>query len=267
MAHPQAAVVLGARNLGGAVTRALLADGVRVATVARTASDLAVLEEAGAVAAPGDASDPAELARALEEAAAKIGPPDLLVNAVSASRPPDDGAGFGGGPVTAASLDGFEGWTAAVARQAFVFLQAGARALEGRTGTLVQITGGSARRANPGRGLWAAGCAALRALTHAAALELREQGVHVALLIVDGTIESPKTRDFTAGAPREALVRQEDVADAVAFLAAQEPRGMSHELVLTPAGDRWVPLSLQSSRARLGCTRFGSPGIFGYSGG
>jgi hypothetical protein len=27
----------------------------------------------------------------------------------------------------------------------------------------------------------------------------------------------------------------------VSFLAAQEPRSYTHELMLTPMGDRWVP--------------------------
>jgi NAD(P)-dependent dehydrogenase (short-subunit alcohol dehydrogenase family) len=237
----ETAVVLGARNLGGAITRDLLARGVRVATVARTQADLALLEHEGAVPIPGDAEDAEDLSDALRRAAAAIGPPDLIVNAVSASRPPEDGSGFGGGPVAAASMAGFDGWAVAVARQAFVFLGAGAHALEGRVGALVQVTGGPARRANPRRGLVAAGGAAVRALTHAAAQELREAGIHVALLIVDGIIESPKTARLSAGLPVDALVRQEDVVEAVYFLATQSARGSTHELVITPVGDRWLP--------------------------
>jgi NAD(P)-dependent dehydrogenase (short-subunit alcohol dehydrogenase family) len=108
-------------------------------------------------------------------------------------------------------------------------------------GALIQITGGSSRRAMPGRGLWAAGAFASRALVQAAALELREEGIHAALLAVDATIESPKTADFTRNVPREALADMSEVARAVAFLVAQGVRGMTHELVVTPAGDRWVP--------------------------
>src|SRR5206468_2109793 len=72
-------------------------------------------------------------------------------------------------------------------------------------GTLVQITGGSSRRAFPGRGLWAAGAFATRALVQAAAQELRAHGIHVALLAVDATIESPKTAAFTRDVAPEAL--------------------------------------------------------------
>ena len=65
----------------------------------------------------------------------------------------------------------------------------------------MQITGGSSRRAMPGSGLWAAGAFATRALVQAAAQELREEGIHAALLAVDATIESPKTAAFTRDQP------------------------------------------------------------------
>ena len=130
---------------------------------------------------------------------------DAVVNAVSAYRAPRGGA-FGGGELAAADLDAFRGWTVAVAEQAFVFLSAGAAALQASGGgALVQITGGSSRRAYAGRGLWAAGAFATRALVQAAAQELRGQGIHVALLAVDATIDSPKTEAYTSDQPKEAL--------------------------------------------------------------
>ena len=233
-----AAVVLGARNLGGALTRDLLADGARVATVARTSDDLDALEAEGALGIRADAADPEQLRSAFEHAEATFGQLDLIVNAVSAARP--SGGGFGGALATA-SMDGFDGWAVPAARHAFVFLREGARALEGRGGTLIQIAGAPARRANPERGLIAAGMAGVRALAHASAQELRGSGIHVALLIVDGIIESPKTAQMSAGMPAGALIRPDDVAHAIRFLATQSPGGFTHELVITAAGDRWLP--------------------------
>ena len=244
------AVVLGARNLGGAITRDLLASGMRVATVARTQADLDTLSQAGAITVRADAADPGQLGDALCRAAAELGPLDLIVNAVSAARPPDDGTGFGGGAVTTASMAGFDGWTVPAARQAFVFLREGARALQGRGGTLIQITGAPARRANPQRGLIAAGMAAVRALTHATAQELRQDGVHVALLIVDGLIDSPKTAHMSAGLATDALVRQEDVVHAVRFLA--HPVAARHDTRTRHHGRRrpLAPLSDYEQRFR-----------------
>ena len=234
-----ALVVLGARNLGRAVLHHFRADGWEGAAVARSAASLEGIDGLGLRA---DAADPEALRAALAEARERLGGLDLIVNAVSASRPPQGGGPFGGGPLAEATVEGFRGWSAAVAEQAFVFLSEGGKALRASGGgTLIQLTGGSARRAMPGRGLWASGAAATRALTHAAAQEWRAEGIHVALLVVDATIDSPKTEERLRGKPQVESAAQEDVARAVAALAAQSPRGYTHELVITPAGDRWVP--------------------------
>lgn len=235
------ALVLGSRNLGGAIVAHLLERGWGAAAVARSEESLGAVREKGGTAITADASDSDDLDRALAEARAALGGLDLVVNAVSAARRPE-GEPFGGGPLAEATLEGFRGWAGAVAEQSFVFLSRGTRALrESGGGSLIQVTGGSSRRAMPGKGPWAAGAFASRALVQAAAQELRGEGIHVALLVVDATIESPKTVDRTRETPRVALARQEDVAEAVEYLALQGPRAMTHELVLTPAGDRWVP--------------------------
>ena len=234
-------VVLGARNLGGAIIDHFLAHGWNAAGVARSEDTLAQVRERGALAIAADASDPAELAQALATAREQLGSVDALVNAVTAARP--TGAGpFGGGQLAEADLDAFRGWTVAVAEQAFVFLSTGLAALrDSGGGALIQITGGSSRRAMPGRGLWAAGAFATRALVQAAAQELRGEGIHVALLAVDATIESPKTAAFTQSQPTDALADMGQVAEAVRFLVEQGARAYTHELTVTPAGERWVP--------------------------
>lgn len=234
-------VVLGARNLGGAIIDHFLDRGWNAAGVARSDDTLRRVRERGALAIAADAAHPTSLCEALSRARQKLGSLDAVVNAVGAARPSAAGP-FGGGPLAEADLDAFRGWTVAVAEQAFVFLSAGAAALRQQgAGALVQITGGSARRAIPGKGLWAAGAFATRALVQAAAQELREEGIHAALLMVDATIESPKTAAFTRGMPRAALADMAQVATAVSFLVTQQPRSFTHELVVTPAGERWVP--------------------------
>lgn len=233
-------VVLGARNLGGAIIDHFVERGWRAAGVARSEDTLAGVRSRGALALEADAADPDSLRGALNQARSELGSLDAVINAVSAARPTGSGP-FGGGELAQADVEAFRGWTVAVAEQAFVFLSEGAAALRESGGALIQITGGSSRRAMPGRGLWAAGAFATRALVQAAALELRAVGIHVALLAVDATIESPKTEAFTREAPREALADMGEVARAVSFLVEQGPRALTHELVVTPSGERWVP--------------------------
>jgi NAD(P)-dependent dehydrogenase (short-subunit alcohol dehydrogenase family) len=234
-------VVLGARNLGGAIIDHFRELGWNAAGVARTQDTLDSVRQRGALAIQADAADMGSLSQALAAAREEFGALDAVVNAVAAARPRDAGP-FGGGPLAEADVDAFRGWTVAVAEQAFVFLSVGGAALrQSGGGALVQITGGSSRRAMPGKGLWAAGAFATRALVQAAALELRQEGIHAALLAVDATIESPKTEAFTREVPRQALGEMGQVARAVSFLVDQEPRSYTHELVVTPAGDQWVP--------------------------
>src|SRR3954466_8398176 len=99
-----ALVVLGARNLGGAILQHHLAAGWQGGAVARSDDTLESVRAAGGAppqggaAGPGglplqaDAADPGSLRGALERARAEFGSLDLIVNAVSAARPP------GGGP-------------------------------------------------------------------------------------------------------------------------------------------------------------------------
>jgi len=234
-------VVLGARNLGGAIIDHFLERGWSAAGVARSEDTLAQVTERGALAVAADAADPKSLRGALARAREEYGSLDAVINAVSASRARGSGP-FGGGELAQADVDAFRDWTVSVAEQAFVFLSEGAAALRAcGGGALIQITGGSSRRAMPGRGLWAAGAFATRALVQAAAQELRAGGIHVALLAVDATIDSPKTQAFTRDQPREALADMGEVAQAVSYLVEQGPRALTHELVVTPAGERWVP--------------------------
>jgi 3-oxoacyl-[acyl-carrier protein] reductase len=238
---PKTIVVLGARNLGGAIVDHFLGLGWNAAGVAQSEDTLEAVAARGALAVKADASEVESLSTALGTAREQYGSLDAIVNAVSAARPPKAGP-FGGGDLADADLDAFRGWTVAVAEQAFVFLSAGATALkDAGGGALIQVTGGSSRRAIPGKGLWAAGAFATKALVHAAAQELRAQGVHVALLAVDATIESPKTAAYTSGQPPESLGDMGQIAEAVAFLVQQRPRAFTHELVVTPAGETWLP--------------------------
>jgi NAD(P)-dependent dehydrogenase (short-subunit alcohol dehydrogenase family) len=237
----RSAVVFGARNLGRAVIELLVSDGWAVTGVARSQSTLEGVRAAGALALEGDVTDPASVYAVLEQAADAHGGVDLMVNAAAAYGGDRSGP-FGGGPIAEAAPDGFDSWSAAPVRAAFSFLSAGGRfaVAQGRPATLIQVTGGSARRAMPGRGLWAAGAFGVRAITNAAALELRPSGIQVTLLIVDAGIQ-PVDGSSRPGFAPEALADPHRIADAVLFLANQDARSATHELQLTPLAENWTP--------------------------
>jgi NAD(P)-dependent dehydrogenase (short-subunit alcohol dehydrogenase family) len=234
-------LVFGARNLGAATIATLIDHGWAVAGVARSDATLEKISAAGALALRADVTDQDSVRAALERVAAEHGAVDLVVNAASAYGGTRSGP-FGGGPIAEAPADAFDAWASAPARSAFSFLSATAGFLlaQGRPATAIQVTGGSSRRAIPGRGLWAAGAFGVRAITQAAALELRGQGIHVALLIVDAGIEPITGADVSDGV-RQTLADPREVAEAVRFLADQGSRAATHELQVTPLAETWVP--------------------------
>ena len=230
--------MFGARNLGRAVIELLCAEGWTVAGVARSEATLAGVTAAGALALRADVTDQTSVREVLEQVAAAQGGVDLVVNAASAYGGDRSGP-FGGGPIADAPPDAFDSWAAAPSRSAFSFLSASGAFLlaQGTPATIVQVTGGSSRRAAAGRGLWAAGAFGVRAITQAAALELREQGIHVALLIIDAGIQP-----IDDGQPaQDASADPRELAAAVLFLADQGARAATHELQVTPLAERWVP--------------------------
>lgn len=239
MSGPPVLVVFGARNVGRAIVADRLAAGWRALAVARGAETLDALADAhpGVATMRGDAADHAVVAEALGRAERDLGGLDLVVNATT-SVPRDHS--FGGGPIAAAPPGRLDSWIAGFLPAAWAILRGAGAAMERRgAGTLIQVSGGSARRAMPGRGPWAAAQSGARALTLALAQELRPRGVHVALLVADGIIQTE--RNPMEGRPAEDSLAPADVAAAVAYLASQSPRGWTHELVITPAGDTWVP--------------------------
>ncbi len=231
-----AALVIGARNFGFAIIERLLADGWDVAGGAVSSETLDRVRGVGAHAIETDVTDQASVLAALGEVTARFGRVGLVVNAASPYAAGGGTGPFGGGTMAESEPDGLDRWTISPARGAHAFLSASARFLteQGGPATVIQVTGGSSRRAMPGRGLWAAGAFAVRALTQAAALELRAQEIHVALLIVDAGIDRSGEGDaHTADQP--------SLAGAIAYLASQSPRAMTHELQVTPALDNWTP--------------------------
>ena len=237
-------VVLGARNLGGAIVDRFLADGWSAAAIAQSDDTLAAIRARGATAVRADVTDPDALASAIAEAQAALPSMDALVNAVSLA-PFRPGAPWGGGPIADSGPDDVEAWCIATARLCASFLALGARALRAGEGggTLVQVSNAASRRPVQGGGLWSAAQHAARAMTHAASLELRGEGIHVCFLVVEAAIDSPKSRPRMEqdGIPPDASVDMAAIADAAAYVVAQGPRGQSYELDLTASLAPWTP--------------------------
>jgi len=234
-----AILTLGARNLGGTIVDRFASVGWDVATVSLSeeTADAVRQRHPDVLAFAADAGDPEALGRIVDRIREEFGTLDVAVNAVSPR-----GGGPGSGAIVDAPADAIDRYARELVPEVFTFFRVcGAALAERGEGTLIQVTGGSARRAMRGKGAWAAGAFATRALSQAAALELREEGVHAALLVVDGVIASGKSAEALENESDDASVAEDDVVAAIEYLSGQSPRAWSHELVITPRGDRWVP--------------------------
>ena len=75
----------------------------------------------------------------------------------------------------------------------------------------------------------------MRTLAQVLTEEYSEHGVHVANIVIDGTIDSPGTRALPRNQNRRDLViNPTKIADAFWYLHTQDPSCWSHEIQLTP---------------------------------
>ncbi len=237
-ARARTAVVFGARHLGRSIAAHLDAAGWSVAAAARTPDTIEAFTEAlprvaGTVA---DLGEPGAAAGVLDDARDRFGGLDLVVNAIAdphvsaaaLSRERDEGAHL-------------ESTIGAAITPVHNVVDATLRVLQRqRRGCFVQITGGLALRAQPGTGALAATGYATRALVEGVVPDARDHGVHVALLVIRGMIESELTADSLRGQEPNASMTDADVTAAIDLLVAQgDGRAWTHELVLTPPRARW----------------------------
>jgi NAD(P)-dependent dehydrogenase (short-subunit alcohol dehydrogenase family) len=80
---------------------------------------------------------------------------------------------------------------------------------------------------------------AQRVLAESLARGLWPQGIHVALIVIDGVVDLPRTRKQMKDKPDAFFVAPDDVAATAAFLAAQPRSAWTFELESRPFGETW----------------------------
>ena len=71
------------------------------------------------------------------------------------------------------------------------------------------------------------------------ARHLGPQGIHVSIVIVDGVIDIPRTREFLPDRPDSEFLRPEDIAESTFQLTCQERSAWTFELDVRPFGEKW----------------------------
>jgi NAD(P)-dependent dehydrogenase (short-subunit alcohol dehydrogenase family) len=109
---------------------------------------------------------------------------------------------------------------------------------EGR-GSIVFIGATASRRGGIKTAAFAPAKAAQRSLAESMARKLWPQGIHVAIVIVDGVVDLPGSRNQMPDQPEDAFVSPAALADAVHGLTAQDRRGWSFEIEVRPFLESW----------------------------
>lgn len=221
----------GAAGLGAGIARKFDREGYRVGVLdldpARTTEAAAALTNGVALVA--DVTDEA----AVEAAFASFGAPDVLVN----------NAGIlSVGPLLEQSPAQFSRVLDVHVKGTYTCAWVAAKTMQGRGGSIVNITSINAITPGPGSGAYPAAKAAIAKLTEHMAIEWGPLGIRVNSVapgFIDGGMSAPfyadpKVRALRGGAvPNGGLGTAEDIAEAVWYLASDNARYVNgHQLVV-----------------------------------
>jgi NAD(P)-dependent dehydrogenase (short-subunit alcohol dehydrogenase family) len=81
--------------------------------------------------------------------------------------------------------------------------------------------------------------AAQRSFAEALSRQYGAKGIHVALIVIDGADDLPRTRARMPDKPDEFFVKPDDVAGTAAMLVAQPRSAWTFELEARPFGETW----------------------------
>ena len=239
------ALVTGAsRGIGRAVAERLAKDGARVVvnfarnTEAAQETVAAIQAEGGeAVAEQADLSQAAEVTRLFDAVTDRFGRLDVLVNNAGV---------YEARPLDRVDEDHFTGLFDINVLAVLLASREAARRIGDGGGRIINLSSGAARAAVPGGSVYAASKAAVEALTRCHAAELGPRGITVNA-VAPGFTESDM---LDMALPSEArgmmigltalgrLGRPEDIADVVAFLASDDARWITGEVIGANGGLR-----------------------------
>ncbi len=106
-------------------------------------------------------------------------------------------------------------------------------------GNIVVIGATSSRRGVARTAAFAPAKAAQKSLTESMARHLWPQHIHVALVIVDGVVDLPRTRTMMKDKPDDFFVAPDDLADTAFHLTTQPRSAWSFEVEARPFKESW----------------------------
>jgi len=228
------AVVMGVGpGLGAAVARRFSREGFALGLMARREEELepiqAEIREDGGMASPisADATDPTSVASAFDEVRENLGAPEVFVyNAGS----------FQMGDILEITPEQFEDCWRVNCLGAFLGAQQVLpEMLENGHGTIIFTGATASLRGSERFSCLAVGKFGLRALAQSMAREFGPRGIHVAHVIIDGQINTPRVRKMNPDREESTMLSPESIAESYWQLHSQDPTAWTLELDLRPS--------------------------------
>lgn len=224
-------------GLGASVARRFAREGYAVALLARGEASLREVHEditrnggrAGVFSA--DAGEAGSVSAAFSRLRAELGPPEVLVYNAGAFQP---------GGILELDPAAFESaWRVNCLGGLLAAREALPAMLERGRGTLL-FTGATASLRGSARfaGL-AVGKFGLRALAQSLAREFGPRGIHVAHVVIDGQIDTPRVRAMMPGRDASTLLSPDAIAETYWQLHQQHPTAWTQELDLRSAPEKF----------------------------
>lgn len=232
------AAVLGVGpGLGASVARRFAREGLAIALLARREESVAgvrgEIEERGgtALSVAADATDPRSVSAAFERVRSELGDPGVFVYNAGA---------FQMGGVLEISPEKFDECFKANCAGAFYAAREVLPAMvEAGRGTVLFTGATAALRGSARFSALAVGKFGLRALAQSMAREFGPQGIHVAHVVVDGQIDTPRVREMSPDREEDTMLSPEAIAETYWRLHAQHRTAWTLEMDLRPSLERF----------------------------
>jgi NAD(P)-dependent dehydrogenase (short-subunit alcohol dehydrogenase family) len=234
---PTAVIVGAGPGLGLALARRFAREGFALSLVARQESTLAGLSQALSALGPrlntyaADAANPEAVDAVCAATLRDLGEPSVLIYNAGSYQP---------GGLADVSPEQFEAAWKIGCLGAFLFARRLVPAMADAGRGTVLLTGATAAwRGGKGFATLAVPKFGLRALAQSMAREYGPQGVHVAHVVIDGQIDTPRLRERDPARPSHTLLAPDAIAETYWQLHCQDASAWTLEMDLRPAVERF----------------------------
>ena len=218
---------------GAAFARRFASEGYSVAVLARTTEFTGQLASSlqDARAYPCDVTDARSIGRVFDAIRRDLGEVEVLVY--------NAGSGVWGTVEEATAADFEAAWRV----NALGGFLASKQVIPGMKrvgrGSIVFVGATASRKAGARSASFSSAKGAQRNLAESMARALWPAGIHVALIVVDGVVDLPRTRERMPDKPDSFFIKPDDVAEIGFRLTEQRPSAWSFEVEARPFAEKW----------------------------